>query len=131
MKFSIHALLFGAPGLKLVAETCVGNDRQRENAGNEKLATPFLQDLRRAGLVELRGRRRVVRAAARLRTGAPAHAVDRPHAGYVSVMFKSGGEQAVITGGMTCRPCQVARPDWSLGDNDREIAAPTRAQPLR
>lgn len=29
MRFSIHALLVDAPGLKLVVDTCVGNDKPR------------------------------------------------------------------------------------------------------
>ena len=30
LKLSVHALLVEAPGLKLVVDTCVGNDRPRE-----------------------------------------------------------------------------------------------------
>jgi len=45
LKLSIHALLVEAPGLKLVVDTCIGNDRPREITGGEPLSTPFLQQL--------------------------------------------------------------------------------------
>jgi glyoxylase-like metal-dependent hydrolase (beta-lactamase superfamily II) len=46
---SVHALLVEAPGLRLVVDTCVGNDRPREITGSEPLATSFLQQLTEAG----------------------------------------------------------------------------------
>ncbi len=49
LKLSVHALLVEAPGLKLIVDTCVGNDRPREITGGEPLATPFLQHLGEAG----------------------------------------------------------------------------------
>ncbi|GLQ94440.1 MBL fold metallo-hydrolase [Dyella acidisoli] len=49
LKLSVHALLVEAPGLRLVVDTCVGNDRPREITGGEPLATPFLQHLDEAG----------------------------------------------------------------------------------
>ena len=49
LKLSIHALLVEAPGLKLVVDTCIGNDRPREITGGEPLATPFLEHLAEAG----------------------------------------------------------------------------------
>jgi glyoxylase-like metal-dependent hydrolase (beta-lactamase superfamily II) len=49
LKLSVHALLVDAPGLRLVVDTCVGNDRPREITGGEPLATPFLQHLGEAG----------------------------------------------------------------------------------
>lgn len=49
LKLSVHALLVEAPGLKLVVDTCVGNDRPREITGGEPLSTPFLQHLAEAG----------------------------------------------------------------------------------
>jgi len=49
LKLSVHALLVEAPGLKLVVDTCVGNDRPREITGGLPLATPFLQHLGEAG----------------------------------------------------------------------------------
>ena len=49
LRLSIHALLVEAPGLKLVVDTCIGNDRPREITGGEPLATPFLQHLEEVG----------------------------------------------------------------------------------
>jgi glyoxylase-like metal-dependent hydrolase (beta-lactamase superfamily II) len=49
LKLSVHALLVEAPGLKLMVDTCVGNDRPREITGDEPLSTPFLQYLGEAG----------------------------------------------------------------------------------
>jgi glyoxylase-like metal-dependent hydrolase (beta-lactamase superfamily II) len=46
---SIHALLVEAPGLKLVVDTCIGNDRNRAFLGGRSLSTPFLEDLQEAG----------------------------------------------------------------------------------
>ncbi|HEY2476043.1 MAG TPA: MBL fold metallo-hydrolase, partial [Candidatus Cybelea sp.] len=48
--------------------------------------------------------------------------------GHVSVTVESEGERAVITGDMTHHPCQLAHPDWTFGDNDREAAALTRSR---
>src|ERR1700760_2038241 len=49
LKLSIHALLVDAPGLKLVVDTCIGNDGPREITGGEPLSTPFLQHLADVG----------------------------------------------------------------------------------
>ncbi len=49
LKLSIHALLVEAPGLRLVVDTCIGNDRPRNITGNQPLATNFIADLERAG----------------------------------------------------------------------------------
>jgi len=49
LKLSVHALLVEAPGLKLVVDTCVGNDRPREITGGQPLATAFLQHLGEVG----------------------------------------------------------------------------------
>jgi glyoxylase-like metal-dependent hydrolase (beta-lactamase superfamily II) len=46
---SIHALLVDAPGLKLVVDTCIGNDKPRRIARNQALQTPFLEHMRQAG----------------------------------------------------------------------------------
>ena len=46
---SIHALLVEAPGLKLVVDTCIGNDRPRAFVGGRPLATPFLERFRETG----------------------------------------------------------------------------------
>jgi glyoxylase-like metal-dependent hydrolase (beta-lactamase superfamily II) len=49
LNLSVHALLVEAPGLRLVVDTCVGNDRPREFTGGEALSTPFLAQLAEAG----------------------------------------------------------------------------------
>ena len=49
LRLSIHALLVEAPGLKLVVDTCVGNDKPRAISGNRALHTDFLKDLEAAG----------------------------------------------------------------------------------
>jgi glyoxylase-like metal-dependent hydrolase (beta-lactamase superfamily II) len=49
MKLSIHALLVEAPGLRLVVDTCIGNDKPRKMLGERPLATPFLDHLADAG----------------------------------------------------------------------------------
>jgi len=194
LKLSIHALLVEAPGLKLVVDTCIGNDRPRGITGGQPLATPFLQRLgaagwsregvdavvcthlhvdhvgwntmlenggwtptfpkaryligRReydfwsasdykeqqtmlgdsvqpifdAGLVQLVEPDHVISPEIRL-TPSPGHTP-----GHVSVMIESEGERAVITGDVTHHPCQLAHPDWSFGDSDRQAALATRAR---
>ena len=49
MRLSIHALLVEAPGLRLVVDTCIGNDKSRGILGKHPLATPFLQHMADAG----------------------------------------------------------------------------------
>jgi glyoxylase-like metal-dependent hydrolase (beta-lactamase superfamily II) len=46
---SIHALLVDAPGMKLVVDTCVGNDKARKLVRGQKLQTPFLEHIAEAG----------------------------------------------------------------------------------
>lgn len=46
---SIHALLVEAPGLRLVVDTCIGNDRPRSLLSGHSLSTPFLARLEEAG----------------------------------------------------------------------------------
>jgi glyoxylase-like metal-dependent hydrolase (beta-lactamase superfamily II) len=46
---SVHALLVDAPGLRLIVDTCVGNDRPREFTLGRALQTPFLDHLKEAG----------------------------------------------------------------------------------
>jgi hypothetical protein len=41
LRLSIHALLVDAPGLRLVVDTCFGNDRARGMPGGVALQTPF------------------------------------------------------------------------------------------
>jgi glyoxylase-like metal-dependent hydrolase (beta-lactamase superfamily II) len=49
LRLSIHALLVEAPGLRLVVDTCVGNDRPRSLLGGQALATDFLKHFEAAG----------------------------------------------------------------------------------
>lgn len=49
VKMSIHALLVEAPGLKLVVDTCVGNDKQRAAPFFNNLQTSFLKDFAATG----------------------------------------------------------------------------------
>lgn len=194
LKLSVHALLVEAPGLKLVVDTCVGNDRPREITGGRTLATPFLQHLGEAGwsreevgavvcthlhvdhvgwnTMLVNGKWVPTFPKARYLIGRREYdfwstcndkeqqamlgdsvkpifdagllqLVDLDHVispeirltpsightpGHVSVMIESEGEQAVITGDMTHHPCQMAHPDWSLGDSDPEAAALTRSR---
>ena len=46
---SIHALLIEAPGLRLVVDTCIGNDKPRGLSGGKPLATNFLQAFEATG----------------------------------------------------------------------------------
>ena len=49
MLLSIHALLVEAPGLRLVVDTCVGNDKPRSMLGGNGLSTGFLAAMAEAG----------------------------------------------------------------------------------
>lgn len=49
IKASVHALLVDAPGVRLVVDTCVGNDKARGNPFFNQLKTPFLDHLKAAG----------------------------------------------------------------------------------
>jgi glyoxylase-like metal-dependent hydrolase (beta-lactamase superfamily II) len=49
LQTAIHALLVDAPGLKLVVDTCIGNDKPRRMTMGHPLHTPFLQKLGDAG----------------------------------------------------------------------------------
>jgi glyoxylase-like metal-dependent hydrolase (beta-lactamase superfamily II) len=49
LKSSVHALLVEAPGVRLVVDTCLGNDRPRRLIGNQPLSSPFLERLGEAG----------------------------------------------------------------------------------
>jgi glyoxylase-like metal-dependent hydrolase (beta-lactamase superfamily II) len=46
---SIHALLVDAPGMKLVVDTCIGNDKARNLLRGQELHTPFVKHLAEAG----------------------------------------------------------------------------------
>ena len=49
MVLSIHALLVDAPGMKLVVDTCIGNDKPRALLRGQKLQTKFLEHIAEAG----------------------------------------------------------------------------------
>ena len=49
LRMSVHALLVESRDVRLVVDTCFGNDRPRALLGGTPLATPFLRDLERAG----------------------------------------------------------------------------------
>jgi glyoxylase-like metal-dependent hydrolase (beta-lactamase superfamily II) len=49
MILSIHALLVEAPGVRLVVDTCVGNDKPRGLTRNQALHGDFLQHIAEAG----------------------------------------------------------------------------------
>jgi glyoxylase-like metal-dependent hydrolase (beta-lactamase superfamily II) len=46
---SIHALLVEGPGLRLVVDTCIGNDKPRRMLGRQALHTEFLALMDKAG----------------------------------------------------------------------------------
>jgi glyoxylase-like metal-dependent hydrolase (beta-lactamase superfamily II) len=51
--------------------------------------------------------------------------------GHVSVLVKSKGEEALITGDFMHHPCQIARPHWcSTADSDPEMGQRTRERML-
>jgi glyoxylase-like metal-dependent hydrolase (beta-lactamase superfamily II) len=51
--------------------------------------------------------------------------------GHVSVVIKSEGEEALITGDFMHHPCQIARPHWcSAADSDPAVAQATREHML-
>ena len=49
LRSSVHALLVAAPGLRLVIDTCVGNDKPRRMIGGIGLQTQFLESMAAAG----------------------------------------------------------------------------------
>lgn len=49
LRMSVHALLVEAPGVRLIVDTCIGNDRPRQAIGGAALSTAFLQQLAAAG----------------------------------------------------------------------------------
>ena len=194
LNMSVHALLVEAPGMRLVVDTCVGNDRPRDITGGEPMSTPFLEHLSAAGwsrdsvdavvcthlhvdhvgwntmlengswvptfpkaryligraefefmrmvddaeqqamlgdsinpimdagLVELVEQDHVISPEIRL-TPSIGHTP-----GHVSVLIESDGMRAAITGDICHHPCQIAHPDWALGDHDPQAALLTRSR---
>jgi glyoxylase-like metal-dependent hydrolase (beta-lactamase superfamily II) len=48
---SIHCFVVRAPGLTILVDTCVGNDKPRQNPTWNMLRTPFLENLAAAGVI--------------------------------------------------------------------------------
>jgi len=194
LRLSIHALLVDAPDLRLVVDTCVGNDRPRRMTGRRPLSTDFLQQLTDAGWAREgvdavvcthlhvdhvgwntmledgrwiptfpRARYLIGREEYRHWSAAGdeeqqtiladsvkpifdaglAELVEMDHRlsdeiclkptpghtpGHVSVIIRSRGETAIISGDAIHHPCQMAHPDWTLPfDSDPTGAVITRA----
>lgn len=49
LKMSVHALVVETPGKRIIVDTCIGNDKQRDIPTWSNLQTSFLQDLEAAG----------------------------------------------------------------------------------
>jgi glyoxylase-like metal-dependent hydrolase (beta-lactamase superfamily II) len=49
LKMSVHALAVETPGRRIIVDTCIGNDKQREIPTWSNLQTGFLKDLAAAG----------------------------------------------------------------------------------
>lgn len=49
LKMSIHALVVETPGRRIIVDTCIGNERQRDVPQWSNLQTTFLDDLKGAG----------------------------------------------------------------------------------
>jgi glyoxylase-like metal-dependent hydrolase (beta-lactamase superfamily II) len=49
LRLSIHALVVKAPGLTLVVDTCIGNDKPRSLTGGRAMHSGFLESLEAAG----------------------------------------------------------------------------------
>ncbi|HWD28867.1 MAG TPA: MBL fold metallo-hydrolase [Rhizomicrobium sp.] len=49
LNFSVHALLVEGPGLRMIVDTCVGNDKPRNMTRQRPLSRPFLQHMAEAG----------------------------------------------------------------------------------
>lgn len=49
LKMSVHALVIETPTLRIIVDTCIGNDKQRNVPAWNNLQTSFLRDLEAAG----------------------------------------------------------------------------------
>jgi len=49
LNMSIHALVIESQGKRIIVDTCIGNDKVRDNPAWTKLQLPFLNDLKAAG----------------------------------------------------------------------------------
>ena len=91
-----------------------------DDAEQQAMIADSLKPVFDAGLAELVGLDHVISPELRL-VPSVGHTP-----GHVSVVIESEGERAVITGDMCHSPCQVAHPEWSLGDHDDAAAVRTR-----
>ena len=191
---SVHALLVETPAMRIVVDTCIGNDKPRRIPGWNILQKPFLRDMQQAGYPPAsidavlcthlhvdhvgwntmwNGERwvptfpsaRYLMAASEFEywraqeedaeqrtvfadSVAPVFdaglvdLVETDHAlcdevsllptpghtpAHCSVLIRSRGEHALITGDFAHHPCQMARLDWSsTADHDAKAAARTR-----
>ena len=144
LKVSIHALLVETPGMRLVVDTCVGNDRPRGLVGNRPLSTPFLEHLKEAGWaregvdvvicthlhVDHVGWNTMLQAGKWVPTFPNArYLIGRREFEHWSA--EGEGERAMITGDIMHHPVQIAHPEWAPGfDSDREAAIVTRHRVL-
>jgi glyoxylase-like metal-dependent hydrolase (beta-lactamase superfamily II) len=109
--------------LELMTETNGGQDATPWIAMELDAFVQSIQPIERAGLLELVGGEHRICDEVSL-TPTPGHSP-----GHVSVVIRSRGEEAVITGDATHHPAQLAHPDWGAGvDFDIEAAAKTRAE---
>jgi glyoxylase-like metal-dependent hydrolase (beta-lactamase superfamily II) len=152
---SIHTFVVRGPGLTLLVDTCVGNDKDR--GGRQPfhmMHTSFLEDLRAAGVapesvdVVLCTHLHVDHVGWNTRLDHGRWVPTFPRArylfarrewehwleptpghtpGHVSVRLRGGDAEAVITGDLMHHPIQMAEPDWcSHFDVDPDQARKTR-----
>ncbi len=49
VRYSVHAYIVESQGHRIIVDTCIGNDKPRNNEGWNKLQIPFLDRLKKAG----------------------------------------------------------------------------------
>ena len=126
---SIHSFVLRAPGLTVLVDTCVGNDKDRGGRGRcHMLQTGFLDTARRRGLparvrrpralhAPARGSRRLEHAPRRRPLGAdlPARPLSLRADGVGALVAeRDGDEHAARSWPTACSPCWTpASPSWS------------------
>jgi glyoxylase-like metal-dependent hydrolase (beta-lactamase superfamily II) len=108
--------------VELMAETNGGESATPWIAMELGAFTQSIEPIKKAGLLELvSGTHRICDEVSLIPT--PGHSP-----GHVSVMIKSRGEDAIITGDVTHHPSQLVHLDWGAGvDFDSDAAMKTRA----
>jgi glyoxylase-like metal-dependent hydrolase (beta-lactamase superfamily II) len=108
--------------VEMMAETDGGKKASPWIAMELGAFTQSIVPLKKAGLLDLvGGTHRICDEVSLIPT--PGHAP-----GHVSVMIKSRGEEAIITGDVTHHPSQLVHVDWGAGvDYDTDAAMKTRA----